>query len=88
VAHLLKWKFQPARRSRSWRATVRSQRSDILKLLAQSPSLQQRLSAEMSTIHESAVKLAADESGLRRDRFPAGCPFSVDEILDEEFLPV
>jgi hypothetical protein len=87
VAHLLKWKFQPARRSRSRRATVRAQRSDIQKLLGQSPSLRQRLSADMSEIYQAGVKLAADESGLKRDRFPARCPFSVDEILDEEFLP-
>ena len=36
---------------------------------------------------QAGVKLAADESGLKRDRFPVRCPFTVGEILDEEFLP-
>ena len=87
IAHLLKWKHQPARRSKSWRATVRAQRANILKLLRQSPSLRQRLLAEMREIYQVSMKLAADETGLKRDRFPAACPFSIDEILDEDFLP-
>jgi hypothetical protein len=87
LVHLLQWKFQATRRSRSWRATMRAQRSDILKLLGQSPSLRQRLSADLRGLYAAAVKLAADESGLHRDRFPTACPFSVDEILDDEFLP-
>ena len=87
VSHLLKWKLPPTRRSRSWRATVRAQRSDIRKLLAQSPSLRQRLSADLAELYQAGVKLSADESGLRRDRFPTRCPFSVEEILDDEFLP-
>jgi len=87
LAHLLKWKCQPGRRSRSWRATIRAQRSDIARLLGQSPSLRQRLATELHEAYRAAVKLAADESGLRRERFPSSCPFSADEILSDEFLP-
>ncbi|KJU85436.1 protein containing DUF29 [Candidatus Magnetobacterium bavaricum] len=37
--HLLKWQYQPNRRSESWRATIDNQRTDIELLLADSPSL-------------------------------------------------
>ena len=87
LAHLLKWKFQPRRRSRSWRATIRAQRVDIQKLLRHSPSLRQRLSTEQRESYRVAVGLATDATGVKRDRFPASCPFSIEEILDEEFLP-
>ncbi len=87
IAHLLKWKFQPTKRSKSWRATIRAQRSDILRLLRQSPSLRERLVAEIKESYQAGMKLAADESGLKRDRFPVGCPFSIEKLLDEEFLP-
>jgi hypothetical protein len=87
LAHLLEWKLQPRRRSRSWRATIRAQRTAIQKLLRQSPSLRQRLRAQERESYRVAVGLASDETGLKRERFPARCPFSMEEILDEEFLP-
>ena len=33
IGHLLKWDYQPEKRSKSWRATVREQRREILRLL-------------------------------------------------------
>lgn len=87
LAHLLKWKFRASRRARSWRVTIRAQRMDIQKLLHQSPSLRQRLSTEQRESYRVAVGLAMDETGMKRDRLPASCPFSLEEILDEEFLP-
>ena len=39
LAHLLKWDFQPSKRSRSWQATIELQRTRIERLLRQSPSL-------------------------------------------------
>lgn len=29
----------------------------------------------------------ADETGLPQDTFPRECPFSVAQVLDEDFLP-
>jgi hypothetical protein len=43
VVHLLKWMVQPDRRSRSWEATVRSQRRDLKKPLSENPSLRSYL---------------------------------------------
>ncbi len=39
LAHLLKWQFQPKRRSRSWSATIAVQRVKIRQLLDQNPGL-------------------------------------------------
>ena len=39
LAHLLKWEYQSQKRSRSWLATIRVQRRDLLRLLEESPSL-------------------------------------------------
>src|ERR1700733_7160074 len=43
TAHLLKWQIQPGRRSRSWELTIRVQRKDLSKLVAENPSLQPSL---------------------------------------------
>lgn len=36
---------------------------------------------------EKAVQPAIAETGLLESRFPAECPFTVEQILDPEFLP-
>ena len=60
LAHLLKWQFQPRRRSRSWAATIAEQRAQIEDLLEESPSLREHLD-------EVAEGLSAGGS-LGRDR--------------------
>ena len=87
IAHLLKWKQQPRKRSHSWRATSVTQRLEIRRLLRRSPSLRRHLRIEEAENYQGAVKRAAAETGLRRETLPSVCPYSIEQILDEEFLP-
>ena len=41
--HLLKWRFQPARRGRSWQLSIAGQRRKIARRLERSPSLKHKL---------------------------------------------
>ena len=86
VAHLLKWRLQPRKRSNSWRATIVTERLEIERTLRDSPSLRRRLLADLDEHYRDGVKRAAAETGLRIGAFPERCPFSIDQILDEEFL--
>lgn len=43
IAHLLKWHFQPERRSPSWETTIRNQRDELTDLLADNPSLRSQV---------------------------------------------
>jgi hypothetical protein len=86
LAHLLKWRLQPRKRSNSWRATIVTQRLEIQRTLRDSPSLRRRLLGDLEAIHRDSVKRAAAETGLRSGVFPEKCPFSIDQIFDEEFL--
>jgi hypothetical protein len=87
LMHLLKWHLQPKKRTSSWGSTLLAQRLEIDALLRDSPSLRPMLSHGLPTNYARAVKRAVLETGVRADRFPSRCPFSVDQILDEEFLP-
>jgi hypothetical protein len=87
LAHLLKWKLQPRKRSRSWRTTIVTQRREIEAILKDSPSLRRRLVSARQSNYEGAVARAVAETGLKIDVFPSDCPFSVDQILDTGFLP-
>ena len=87
LIHLLKRHLQPEKRSRSWDSTIVSQRIEIEDDLKQSPSLRAKLRAEFKDNYEKAVRRAIVETGLARDRFPNECPFTLEQILDPEFLP-
>ena len=87
ITHLLKWQFQPGSRSGSWSGTIRTQRGRILRLLRQSPSLRQHVAAEAEDGCPRVVVTAADETPIPRTQFPATCPYTVAELLDEEFFP-
>jgi hypothetical protein len=87
MAHLLKWRYQPDRRSRSWRRSIRDSRRQIERLLTDSPSL----AGEMPTLIEAewqpATRWASDETGIDQRAFPADCPWSEAELLDPAFAP-
>ena len=87
VLHLLKWQHQPEKRSRSWRATIVSQRAELADLLEQSPSLKRAVSELAVRGYRDAVEQASAETGLSADSFPGECPFSPAQLLDRRFLP-
>ncbi len=87
LAHLLKWQFQPVRRSKSWERTIDEQREQIYLILSDSPSLKYQLENEIAHAYNLAVKSAAKETGLKKTIFPETCPFAWEQILDENFYP-
>ena len=80
LAHLLKWDFQPRKRSGSWSSTIRTQRADLIDLLS-SKTLKNHAQKILNETYETAVKNAIDETGLPEEKFPAECPYTLDEIL-------
>lgn len=87
IAHLLKWKFQPGKRSKSWKYTIKEQRVSLIDLLEESPSLRHELEIKIEHVYEQAVFSAIRETGLDERDFPKTCPFSLDQCLDSEFFP-
>lgn len=87
MAHLLKWQVQYWKRTNSWRATIRVQRTAIAKLLRRNPGLKSRLEEAMRETWEEARDLAIIETDLPDEQFPEACPFSLEEILSETFFP-
>lgn len=88
-AHLLKWRFQPERRSRSWELTMRDQRAAIERRLRRTPSLKESLRDPdwQADAWSDALSLAEKETGLERARLPSACSWSVAEVLSEGWLP-
>ena len=89
VMRLLKWRYQPERRQtgHSWRSTVRNQRQAISELTQESPSLTPVLVDLLAQRYPHAREDAADDTGLGLDTFPDACPWTVEQIRDEDFWP-
>jgi hypothetical protein len=87
IAHLLKWEYQPQYRSRSWLATLRIQRRDVLRLLKDSPSLKPYLEEALKEAYENAKDLAMADTDLPEQTFPLHCSYPLTEILDDRFYP-
>lgn len=87
IGHLLKWEYQSSKRSRSWLATIRIQRREVLKLLTENPSLQSYLETTLKEAYENAKDLALGETNLSFSTFPQQCSYELTEILSDRFYP-
>ena len=89
VMHLLKWYYPPEGRqtSQSWRASIRHARDEITQILEESPSLQGAIPTLLARRYRAARLLAHDETGWPLPTFPETCPWTVGQILTEDFWP-
>jgi hypothetical protein len=87
MLHLLKWRHQPALRSSSWAQSIGNARFELEKRLADSPSLRPRLPEFAARNYAGARKGSARETGLPLDTFPADCPFTIEQMLDDDYWP-
>lgn len=87
LAHLLKWKFQPAFQCRSWLNTINTQRQLIKRHVAKMPSLKSTLSDSdwFAIMWGDGCLLAQKETGL--DFFPESSLWDLDQVLQDGFLP-
>lgn len=83
LSHLLKWTHQPDHRSRGWRATVIEQRQELNRFAGRGV-LRNHAQEVLADVYTEAVERAAAETGALRDRFPAECPYTLDELLTVE----
>lgn len=87
LLHLLKWRYQPARRSRSWRGTIDRERGNIEDRETTNESLARKADELVSEAYRHARRQAASETGLPLTTFSADCPFTLAQLRDDEFLP-
>ncbi len=87
LLHLVKWRFQPMMRGRSWRLSIEGQRLDIRDLLDDNPSLRSVFDQSIGQAWRRALIEAEKETGLDASSFPAACPWGMESILSDDFWP-
>jgi hypothetical protein len=83
LAHRLKWDHQPDMRTSSWATTIRVQLHELQDIF-ESQTLRNYADEIVAKAYTRARKEAADETALPESRFPAECPYTIDELLTEE----
>jgi hypothetical protein len=84
LLHLIKWDYQPERRSRSWLLTIDEQRCQIAETLRANPGLKPRREGIVKSAYAVACRVAARETGLPRAAFPTECPYRWEDIIRRE----
>ena len=87
IMHLLKWQYQPNKRTRSWEKSIAEHRRRLDERFEASPSLKGYYLQIFDKCYRNARKQAKIETRLPLAHFPEICPFTSEQVLDEEFLP-
>jgi hypothetical protein len=87
LLHLLKWEYQPSRRSDSWLDSITDARFQIELAMEDSPSLKNYPLDELAQSYQRARRKAAKQTGIALSIFPEYCPYSLDFVLQEDWLP-
>lgn len=87
LMHLIKWQFQPYHRSSGWRGSIYNARRSIEKLVRESPSLRNPIPGLIEDEYQDARFHAANETGLQQSAFPDRCPYTLQQVLNRDYLP-
>ncbi|WP_373529112.1 DUF29 domain-containing protein [Nostoc sp.] len=87
LMHLLKYKYQPQKRSTSWLSSIAEHRDRIELILEDSPSLKNYIDEVWEKSYGKARIRAAIETELPIKTFPLESPFTPDQALDIDWLP-
>ena len=88
--HLLKlkyWKSQITRNQGHWKGEIRTFRKQINNELKTSPSLNRHLLEIFDKCYQDAREIVSDKSQLSINTFPEALIGTMEEVLDENWLP-
>ena len=87
LVHLLKWQYQPARRSRSWILTIKGQRINLEDVINDNLGLKPQLLGLLNNAYRLAIVEVCKQTMLEESIFPVKCPWTLDQIRDEGYFP-
>jgi hypothetical protein len=79
LAHLLKWYFQPVKRTRSRERSIELQRQKLQQIL-DSATLRNHAEDHLAEIYAKAIRLVIIDTGLPVEAFPPVRPFDWPQI--------
>lgn len=83
LMHLLKWEYQPERRTGSWQSTILEQKLEMRDIL-ESGTLHNHAINVFTKAYDAARKRAAAETQLPHSTFPAECVWNLEAVIADE----
>jgi hypothetical protein len=87
LLHLLKWQYQPQRRSDSWLDSITDARTQIELAIEDSPSLKNYPAEQLEESYQRACRQASKQTSIAIAAFPNLCPYALELVLSEDWLP-
>ena len=88
ILHLLKWRFQPGKRTPSWEATIKTQRHLlVIHINDDNPSLKPLIPEVLPRAYRLEVIDAAGETNMLESAYPKTCPWTFEQLMNEDFWP-
>lgn len=87
LLHLLKWQYQPQRRTDSWLDSITDARTQIELAIEDSPSLKNYAAEQLEQSYQRARRQAVKQTEKPLSVFPEKCPYSIDLVLENDWLP-
>lgn len=87
LLHLLRWEYQPERRSDSWLDSMTDARVQIELAFEDSPSLRSYLAEQVESSYQRACCQATKQTGLETTAFEQAYPYALAQVLSEGWLP-
>lgn len=81
LQHLVKWDYQPDRRSRSWSLSIQEHRRRVERHLRKGPGLHSILTELVEEAYADGRRHALDETNLPMAAVPEMSPYNWNEIM-------
>jgi Domain of unknown function DUF29 len=88
MIHILKWKYQPQKRSRSWLKSIRNARREIGEVQEETPSVTRKtIEFEWEKVFQNSILDASDEMNLDKQEKRKFNPESLtwEEVFEKEY---
>ena len=88
MIHILKWKHQPQKRSRSWLKSIRNARHEIGEVQEETPSVTKKaIESKWEKVFQSAILDASDEMDLNKQERRKYNPemLTWQEVFEKEY---
>lgn len=89
LVHLLKWRYQPAghQTGHSWADSIREARTQVADGLQTHPGRHQHVPSILVRAWRKARREARRQTGLPLATFPEACPWTGEQLLEDDFFP-
>ena len=70
---------------RHWKSEITAFRAELSDSLT--TTLENKLNQNLASIYQTALKIVLQKTGLSKDTIPENCPYSFEQLLDDNWYP-